>query len=284
MAECISCGQPTDGTICHREATKLADTLRTAADLWPELQLTIAKQTRHGDPTPRAGHPAPAAPVRPDGDPATDQVPGWPTGLVVDLRAADVAAAVRSTVHTWARDIAAAVGADLPDTIPEVMRWLASRVEWIRHQPQAGKALDELNDACAQVIRAIDTPVQRYPLGECGAPTEHGPCQHWLSTWPGATTARCGGCGTRHDVTARRGRLLELARDRRGTAAEVARWLTWLGIPTTPAVVRGLAYRGRITADAWGRYRLGDVEAIRKQASAKGSSVSRPVASANARL
>lgn len=50
MAECTSCGQPTDGTICHREATKLANTLRTTADLWPELQLTIAKQTRHGDP------------------------------------------------------------------------------------------------------------------------------------------------------------------------------------------------------------------------------------------
>ncbi len=74
------------------------------------------------------------------------------------------------------------------------------------------------------------------------------------------------GSVTRHDVTTRRAQLLALARDRRGTATEVARWLTWLGIPTTPAVVRGLAHRGRVIAGGDGRYRLGDVEALRREA------------------
>jgi len=258
------CGRPTDGVACHPHAVHTAHQLTTAATLWPEIVPVVARLARHGDPTPRAGRPAPAEPVRPDGDPATDQVPGWPTGLIVDLRAADIAAAVRSTVHTWARDIADQVGADLPATTPAVMRWLATRTEWIRHQPYAARAFSELTDAAATLRRAVDIPVRRYPLGQCGAPTDAGPCPQWVYAWPGADTTHCRGCGTRHDVTTRRAQLLALARDRRGTAAEVARWLTWLGLPTTAAAVRGLAYRGRITADAWGRYRLGDVEAIRR--------------------
>jgi len=214
MVECVSCGRPTDGTVCHPCAQRLAARLRTAADLWPDLQAVIARQTRHGDPTPRAGRPAPAEPIRP-GVTAADQEAGWPSGLPVDLAASDVADTVRSTVHTWARDIAANVGADLPDTVPEVMRWLASRMEWIRHQPTAGEALDELSDACAAVVRTVDRRATRLRVvvGPCPEDGEAGPC-------PGEVVAivheqrpavmRCGGCGTSWDTTqwARAGRRI----------------------------------------------------------------------------
>lgn len=85
-SECISCGSPTDGTVCHREAARLGATLRAAADLWPQMATTIARQARTGEPTPRAGRPAPPEPIRP-GVAAADQAAGWPSGLPVDLAA-----------------------------------------------------------------------------------------------------------------------------------------------------------------------------------------------------
>src|SRR5690606_7308348 len=102
-----ACDRPVaDATVCTGCANRTATRLRDAADLWPELAVTIARLDRMGDPTPRAGRPAPASPIRPDGDPATDQVTGWPSGLPVNLAASETADVVRSTVNTWARAIA----------------------------------------------------------------------------------------------------------------------------------------------------------------------------------
>src|SRR5690554_3789784 len=191
VAECVLCTAEHTGTalVCSACATRTAERLRQAADLWPDLRDQVLRRTRSGDPTPRAGRPAPAAPIRPGGSAADDQSWGWPAGLPVDLAASEVADAVRSTVTTWARVIVQEVGADLPTGTAALLRWLAGRCQWMRHQPWAGEALDELDDAAALVWRTLDRPPQRRYLGPCVCGTD-------LYARRSAETVTCQHCGT----------------------------------------------------------------------------------------
>lgn len=200
-----NCGRPVaDAHVCTGCANRTAARLRDAADLWPELVVTIARLDRMGAPTPRAGRPAPASPIRPDGDPATDQVTGWPSGLPVNLFASEVGDAVRSTVSTWAKVIADEVGADLPNDMPELMRWLAGRMEWARHQQWAPEAIDELGEVPRLLAKAVDRPATRarFPVGPCPEQVDNG---QWcpgevVATVPASTerasVMRCGHCGS----------------------------------------------------------------------------------------
>lgn len=254
-----ACDRPVaDATVCTGCANRTATRLRDAADLWPELAVTIARLDRMGDPTPRAGRPAPASPIRPDGDPATDQVTGWPSGLPVNLFASEVGDAVRSTVNTWAKVIADEVGADLPDGMPERMRWLAGRMEWARHQPWAPEAIDELGEVPRLLARALDRPPPRRYLGPCGR------CGMDLYVRPGATHAHCG-CDKPHKVDDLRAYLDKQVRQHAYTAAEIE-----AAYRIRADRIRKWASRGRIAqhgTDRLGRplYLLGDVLDLAQQ-------------------
>lgn len=173
MAECAlpGCDRPSpDAAVCAGCGQRLSARLSEAAGLWPELETTVARQGRSGDPTPRAGHPAPAQPIRPGlGDPAHDQQTGWPAGLPVDLAASETADVVRNTATTWARVIAEETGADAPTTTVALLRWLARRCEWIRHQPWAVEAVDELGTLPGLIWRAVDRRASRLRIvvGPC---------------------------------------------------------------------------------------------------------------------
>src|SRR5690606_26020463 len=248
-----ACDRPVaDATVCTGCANRTATRLRDAADLWPELAVTIARLDRMGNPTPRAGRPAPASPIRPDGDPATDQVTGWPSGLPVNLFASEVGDAVRSTVTAWARHIADEVGADLPDGMPELLRWLAGRMEWVRDQPWAAEAIDELGEVPRLLARALDRPPPRRYLGPCGG------CGTDLYVRPGAQRVRCA-CGASAPVDEVLATLDGLTRAHAYTASEIE---AAYGIRADR--IRQWASRGRITqhgTDRLGRalYLLGDV-------------------------
>lgn len=250
---CANCDRPVaDAHVCTGCANRAAARLRTAADLWPELAVTIARLDRMGDPTPRAGRPAPASPIRPDGDPAADQVTGWPTGLPVNLAASETADVVRNTVNTWARAIADEVGADLPDGMPELMRWLAGRMEWARHQPWAPEAIDELSEVPRLLTRALDRPPPRRYLGPCSE------CKVDLYVRPGATYTRCA-CGASAPVAEVLATLDKLTRTHAYTASEIE-----AAYHIRADRIRQWAARGRITqrgTDRLGRplYLLGDV-------------------------
>lgn len=202
---CATCGRPVaDAHVCTGCATRTAARLRTAADLWPELDTTIARLDRMGDPTPRAGRPAPASPIRPDGDPASDQVTGWPSGLPVNLAASETADVVRNTVTAWAKAVADEVGADLPGDMPELMRWLAGRIEWVRHQPWAPEAIDELAGMPGLLAKAVDRPATRtrFPVGPCPEQDDDG---QWCpgevvaivpASTERASVMRCSHCGS----------------------------------------------------------------------------------------
>lgn len=179
MAECALCPRPApDAVVCARCASTVAGTLREASDLWPELAVTIARQARMGDPTPRAGRPAPAQAIRPGSEPGADQQTGWPGGLVVDLAAAEVGDVVRNTCSTWARHIAEETGADWPHEIPALLRWHADRCGWVRHQPWAGECLDELGGLCGLLAGAVDRPGTRtrVVVGPCPEPAVGSVC------------------------------------------------------------------------------------------------------------
>jgi len=254
MTTCATnCGRPApDATVCTACANRTAAGLREAADLWPELAVTIARLDRMGDPSPRAGRPAPASPIRPGGDPATDKATGWPSGLPVNLAASETADVVRNTITTWARVVADEVGADPPDGMPELMRWLAGRMEWVRHKPWAAEAVDELGEVPRLLTKAMDRPPPRRYLGPCGG------CKADLYARRGAQHARCA-CGATAPVAEVLAELDKLARAHAYTASEIE-----AAYRIRADRIRQWAARGRITqrgTDRLGRplYLLGDV-------------------------
>lgn len=258
MSDCTTCGRPQradTAVVCTRCADQLACRLHAAAGLWPDLLTTCAGQARMGEPGPRARGLAPAQPIRPGrGDPAADQQPGWPTGLPVPLAAAEVRDAVRNTVTTWVRHIATERGAACPvGTTPTLLRWLASQTEWLRHQPYADEALDELGYAAGRVEPAVDRPRPRVDAGLCLAIQEDGSeCQQRLSAPPGAREIHCPSCGGHWDAGDRRELILAEARKLMATQEEIAAWLSILVEHTKAATVRRWVARGQlIGAGGW---------------------------------
>ena len=296
MADCVRCDRRDAGVAyaCVPCARALQRELGRLADLVSDLDVTIARQGRSGD---RGG--------RRDDDP-----------LPVNLAAVGDAWAVTNTVTTWIRDIARSRGvravrypritgptcrtnAGVPgcghrsclavsrsgqpvDELPEAIRWLAAQTEWIRHQPDAEMAIDELADACALAVRIVDRRSPRWYAGPCNElvritedgtrlPDESGrACGIDLYAHAGATTVRCPACHASYDASARRDWLLSAARDTLVHAELLARAVAALGVcgasgrPISPSAVRNLAARGRIVgrgADRLGRalYRVGEV-------------------------
>lgn len=301
MADCLACERPQPDTayVCHPCTTRLGEQLYTAAALVPELETAVAKLSRFGEPGPRSRGRAPAAPIRPDGGQLrhyADQEPGWPSGLPVNLAAAEVRDDLRNEVTTWARLICderfpwpPPVGPRCnecdhptcirlyeyerqmppPVTTSGLLRWLAGQLDWVRMRPWAWDAFDQLGDVVRRIAPAVDRPAERVDAGVCLAvlPESGEKCQRRLSAPPGAAKVRCPGCGATHDAQARRETLLAEARSQRGTATEVARWLTLLGLPTPAATVRKWAQRGRLACDQAGMYAFRDTEQLRMRES-----------------
>jgi hypothetical protein len=254
---------------CERD---LAAQLRDAAELWPELQVVIARLARMSEPGPRARGRAPAQPIRPDSGAMrhyADQVVGAVTGLPFSWTASEVTWAVRNTVVTWCRVVLEerhgiqAAPWSLPEDTPGLMRWLAGQLKWIRYQPFAGEAWDGLSYACDQIEPAVDRPPpRRLDAGPCLAPTAAGPCRQRLSASPRAAYVHCPACRASHSATDRSATILAAAMDIRLTAEECAHLLSLHGWPTPAATVRKWGQRHRALAVA-ARYRFGDVHKLR---------------------
>ena len=239
--ECATCGRAILDTayvdsIC---ADRTAKRLREAAELYTEIAVAVARLVRFGTPIGRGGNEQP--------------IPFNPAA------SADHASVLNAWT-TWARHIEEQSGRQAPTDPVKLAHWLAEQVDWLRYRAEAAEALDELEDAAALVIRIVDAPPPRAYLGRCG----HDGCTGDLYALPGRV-ARCRDCGTEHDPDLRRQWLMREAADQTGTAADMARYASALiGDMVTSASVRGLAFRGRITAigvDLRERpvYRVGDV-------------------------
>lgn len=119
---------------------------------------------------------------------------GFSEPLPVDLTAGTRYAVAENVITTWARHVDEE-GVALPHeerivgptcsiecghvscrtirrgpaqlSLPEITRWLASQVGWLRMRPEAAEAFDELGDACAVLRRLVDRPVERELVGVC---------------------------------------------------------------------------------------------------------------------
>lgn len=256
-AQC-GCGAPTgDGTtLCRACTTRLAADLDQVTWLERELTTVLARQAVYGD---RAGR-----------RPSTDHP------LPYDPRASEAAWVLRDTLTNVARAIAPEPTPERPQTAADgpspsdwtdslgadlsaarIARSLSERIDTIRRHPEAYLLADEVHAAVTQARRVIDRPPAKWYAGRC-------PCETDLYARPGAASVRCTGCGTTYDVAARRAELLATVEDRLATATEIARALTALATPITPAAIRGYAHRGRLTprgttVDGRPLYRVGDV-------------------------
>jgi hypothetical protein len=240
MADCAICTEPITDTayVCPRDALRLEGRLKAASELWPYVQDTVAKQTRTGDPTPRAGKPAPAEPIRPDGRPMygpvcasprclhrscvairwPDYQKGYPVDLPVDLAAAETRDAARNTVTTWARVLADELGADPPTRLDPLTQWVADQLGWARYRQWAGESWAELDYACTLLWRLVDRQTGRRYLGPCDADG----CVTDLYARLGAEQATCPGCGRKHSVKDRTDWLATLVQGYTYTAKEIS--------------------------------------------------------------
>lgn len=135
-------------------------------------------------------------------------------------------------------------------------RWLAQKVKGV---PGDDPGVEGLADAVIAAVNegfsVVDRPEDTVYLGLCGcaAPLYAVPDQKWVVCW----------CGQQVSVLERRGQMLEQARYRFGTAAELAKLLPWFGgIPISASAISKAGERGklaRITVEGSVLYRVGDV-------------------------
>ncbi|MPZ27528.1 MAG: hypothetical protein GEV12_14245 [Micromonosporaceae bacterium] len=238
--------------VCQASADQLASALHAAADLWPELQTTIAGLARMADPGPRARGHTPPQPIRPGlGNLDRDHQLGPPTGLPFNWSASVDAEDIRSEISGWCRIVVeeryghqpphGPICAECdhptcehiharrrwmppPTTVAASMRWLAGQLGWLRYREYAGEAWRDLRDVTGWLHRAVDRPANRtrFPVGPCPEITAGGvPCAGQVTAVIPAREDRpalmeCGTCGERWPTIqwARVGRRMLKAQER----------------------------------------------------------------------
>lgn len=178
-AQCVRCAKPMadQAYVCRADAQSLADDLLKAAGHAEDAEAVIARQVRYGN----GGQGE-------SGDGSHDP----------DLIAARRLGAFRNTIGTWARVVTEetgrqprwrpmagplcphAIGPCDHDSCASIRRrlpgpalsletaWLSRRVDFLRKHPAAGEAFRELHDACSQLERLVDRPVEnRHLVGIC---------------------------------------------------------------------------------------------------------------------
>jgi hypothetical protein len=249
---CAACGRPCpDGYACSRCAEMTGRDLAAVPGLGVELDVTLTRQDRIGEPGGSGGRRA----VEP---------------LPYSTAASAVGWTLTNTVTTWCRHVmeqrGEAVGAPQPGPgAANAARWLLGHVEWLRHRPEAAEAFEEIQYAVAQARIVIDQRTPRWYAGPCGAD---------LYGLPGAEVIRCRECGTEFDAEARREWLLAAADDTLAHAELIGRAAAALGVEISPADVRWYAASGQIVAHGVSRagsalYRFGDVLEVARNIAAR---------------
>lgn len=188
---CDLCARPSgdDAYACTTCTHRAATALRSVHDWLAEaLEDAVGKRTALG------GGKAGGKPTK------ASEAP-----LLIDLRAAEAAAVLRSTLSTWVRLVHAEVHVDITgpacrscrhrtcgalraarlpeDTLPAMATWLAPLIGRARRRPYGAELVDEITAAVTQATRAVDSPIRYVPLP--------GACR--MTTLNGDTPMVCGG-------------------------------------------------------------------------------------------
>ena len=170
------------------------------------------------------------------------------------------AAPHETTITRWAEQAASA--ADLPR--PARHDWAAAAAALRAAATRPGDAAladlipDVLHAARALTALADLPPTHRF-YGRCLTDVDGAVCDAPIYAPPDASWARCPACRTLWELAPLLAAHLRAAADWAVTTAEGARLLTAAGHPTKPETIRLWKHRGRIAADADGRYRVGDL-------------------------
>ena len=232
---CGSCKAPIGDSayLCTGCTGKLAELLKLAADIAPDLDDAVAKLLRRGG-----------------GRRASQQVP-----LPYDLAASQAVSELRFTLTVWVRVVAKSNPSPqmvLPGELTVVMaRWLHVRIGLLRQHHHAAEALAEIRDAVHRALAVIDRQPERVSAGLCDN------CGRQLLAELGADSVTCA-CGmTALALTEKRRERAEAA-DVLGTPAELSAVMASLGVHVAPSTISGWGTHGRIERRAGGMYRLSD--------------------------
>lgn len=270
--ECVACSRTTDMFLCWECTKILKSRLDSVIWLAPEVDLTLARQTRATDQEDRVG--------------GNREQP-----LPFHLPASETAWVLHNTLSTWARDLCETrsityipigylpplppgfvgplrpgerhVQPDFVDSTAGIAAWLSHHVIAIASSEVAGECFSEISDAVAACHRVIDRRPGRLYIGPCGEVVNGARCKADIYVTVGRDEARCPTCSADHEVQARRDALQEQMRGILGTAAELSRLLPWImNAPITRKRITYYARRGSITARNVGgetMYQIGEV-------------------------
>lgn len=269
MSRCQArdCTTPTHDVLCRGCRDRLllglcdlAFTVTERGELGPglldALAHAVARRKATGSRVRTRSHPGPAAPL-----------PFDPRASRLEQRAALV-------LSTWVRSLGEAFPSLRPDyhDLAQACAWLARHPAELATFWEGGLMHDEVTALVADIERAVDYPDERRYAGMCSAPLpDGGMCEEDLYARAEQTMLRCRGCGSTHDVAARRDVLASAVADQLATAVECSRIAPHLlGRELSASTVRSWAADGRLTprpphphdARRAPRYRLGDVVAL----------------------
>lgn len=252
---------PDNAYACGTCRSRVRRLLAELPALAGELDITITRQARLGDPAVRHVSTVDGAWWDATGRALLASLPYvW--------AASDLGWAIDNTLATWCRHIGEERGVALPaDRLPAMVIFLVGQVDWLAHRPEATEAFTEFGWLAAAIVRAIDRAPERAYAGPCDG------CGEDLYGKLGAAEVRCRTCGQTYPMASRRTWLLAAAEDHLATATQAARALTSLRQERlTPSMIRGMVFRGQLSqhgTDRDGRplYRIGDIiEALMRRA------------------
>lgn len=170
MTTCPCGSETTNGYVCRVCQGRLRADLRRIAELWPETEVALTRQTATGS----------------GGGGGSGKGGIKSTPLPFDANASEVRWDIENAVMTWVRDIA---GDQVPEgvhDVPTAALWLSHNVQKIAGVPQGPEALNELTGAHRRIMRLVDRPESPVYLGmhDCGSDI-------WAKGWQSMKRCDC---------------------------------------------------------------------------------------------